>query len=168
VKRFLFLSVALIATIGVALVYADPHRVQAARHMLTSLVSDSSQLRLVEIVRGRNGDFAMRAQINGAKAPMVLDTGATSVILTYESAKAAGLPTELLNYTVVIETANGTTQAAAVVLDQLAIGKLVEKSVPALVVPRGKMKVSLLGMSFLDRLHSWEVQGDRIKLRGYP
>lgn len=167
-KRFLLLCVVLIATVGVALAYADPRRLHAARSMLETLVSGTAHLRLVEIVRSRNGDFAMRARINGAKAPMVLDTGATSVILTYESAKAAGLPTEMLNYSVAIETANGTTQAAAVVLDQLAIGKLVEKSVPALVVPRGKMKVSLLGMSFLDRLHSWEVQGDRIKLRGYP
>ena len=50
----------------------------------------------------------------------------------------------------------------------LAVGQLVEKSIPALVVPRGQMKTNLLGMSFLDRLESWGVQADRLKLHGYP
>jgi aspartyl protease family protein len=36
------------------------------------------------------------------------------------------------------------------------------------VVPRGQMKVNLLGMSFLDRLESWEVRADRLMLHGYP
>jgi predicted aspartyl protease len=30
------------------------------------------------------------------------------------------------------------------------------------------MKTNLLGMSFLDRLESWEVRADRLMLRGYP
>ncbi len=89
-------------------------------------------------------------------------------MLTYDTAKAAGLPLELLDYNVDIETANGRTRAARLTLDRLAIGKLVERSVPALVVPRGQMKTNLLGMSFLDRLESWEVRADKLMLRGYP
>jgi cytochrome c biogenesis factor len=50
----------------------------------------------------------------------------------------------------------------------LAVGGLVEKSIPALVVPRGQMKTNLLGMSFLDRLESWGVQADKVMLHGYP
>jgi len=99
---------------------------------------------------------------------MVIDTGATSVVLTYETAKAAGLPLELLDYDVDLETAGGHTKAARLTLDRLAIGKLVERSVPALVVPHGKMKTNLLGMSLLDRLESWEVRADNLMLRGYP
>ncbi len=38
---------------------------------------------------------------------------------------------------------------------------------PALVVPHGQMKTNLLGMSFLDRLESWEVHADRLMLNGY-
>jgi aspartyl protease family protein len=30
------------------------------------------------------------------------------------------------------------------------------------------MKTNLLGMSFLDRLESWEVHADSLVLRGYP
>ena len=99
---------------------------------------------------------------------MVIDTGATSVVLTWETAKAIGLPLEMLEYNVDVETAGGHTKAARLTLDRLAVGKLVEKSVPALVVPRGQMKTNLLGMSFLDRLESWDVRADRLMLHGYP
>src|SRR3977135_1134044 len=124
--------------------------------------------RAVRIARGPSGEFALQAKINGVNAPMVIDTGATSVVLTYETARAAGLPLELLEYDVDVETAGGHTRAARLTLDRLAVGRLVERSVPALVVPRGQMKVNLLGMSFMDRLESWEVRADRLMLHGYP
>jgi aspartyl protease family protein len=124
--------------------------------------------RTVEVVRTRDGDFAITAQINGAHIPVVLDTGASSVVLTHDDAKAAGLPLDLLNYTVSIDTANGRTRAAPVTLDRLAIGGLEERSVEALVVQPGQLRTSLLGMSFLNRLQSWQVNGDRLILKGYP
>lgn len=124
--------------------------------------------RAVEIARSDSGEFSLRAKINGHSTPMVIDTGATSVVLTYETAKAAGLPLELLDYNVDVETAGGRVRAARLTLDRLSVGKLVERSVPALVVPRGQMKSNLLGMSFLNRLESWEVRPDKLMLRGYP
>ncbi len=124
--------------------------------------------RNVQVVRGNSGDFAVSAHINGAKIPMVLDTGASSVVLTQEAAKAAGLPIEVLNYTVNVDTANGRTRAAAVTLDRLAVGGLTERSVPALVAQHGQLKTNLLGMTFLNRLESWEVRGDTLRLRGNP
>lgn len=129
---------------------------------------NSKPARAVEISRSDGGDFNLRAKINDHTAPMMIDTGATSVVLTYETAKAAGLPLELLDYNVDVETAGGHVKAARLTLDRLAVGKLVERSVPALVVPRGQMKTNLLGMSFLNRLESWEVRADRLMLRGYP
>jgi len=124
--------------------------------------------RTVEVARAANGDFAVTAQINGARVSMVLDTGASSVVLTREDAKAAGLPLEVLAYTVAIDTANGRTQAAPVTLDHVGIGGLTEHSIAALVAEPGQLKVSLLGMSFLNRLQSWEVRGDRLLLHAYP
>jgi len=124
--------------------------------------------RNVEVVRGHGGDFAVAVHINGTRIPMVLDTGASSVVLTQEAAKAAGLPIEVLNYSVNIDTANGRARAAAVTLDRLAVGGLTERSVPALVAQPGQLKNNLLGMSFLNRLQSWEVRGDRLRMRGGP
>jgi aspartyl protease family protein len=124
--------------------------------------------RSVEVARTANSDFDVTTQINGARVAMVLDTGASSVVLTRDDAKAAGLPLEVLAYTANIDTANGRTRAAPVTLDRIAVGGLVERSVEALVAQPGQLKTSLLGMSFLNRLQSWEVRGDRLLLRGYP
>lgn len=128
----------------------------------------ASHGRNVEVVRGRGGEFALAAHINGARVPMVLDTGASSVVLTQAAAKAAGLPIEVLDYSVNVDTANGRTRAAPITLDRLAIGSLTEHGVPALVAKPGELKNNLLGMSFLNRLASWEVRGDRLVMRGAP
>ena len=121
---------------------------------------------MVEIARGRGGEFRVATQVNGAHVPMVLDTGASAVVLTYDAAKAAGLPLEMLAYNVSVDTANGRTRAAAVTLDRLAVGSIVERRVPALIAQPGQLKTNLLGMTFLNRLQSWEVRGDRLVLRG--
>ncbi len=124
--------------------------------------------RTVEIVRGRVGEFSVATHVNGARVSMVLDTGASAVVLTQEAAKAIGLPVEILAYTVNVETANGRTQAAPVTLDRLAVGGITERSVQALIAQPGQLKGSLLGMSFLNRLESWEVRGDKLMMRGHP
>lgn len=124
--------------------------------------------RTVEIARAGGGGFSVTAHVNGARVPMVLDTGASAVVLTYDAAKAAGLPLEVLNYSVLVDTANGRTRAAPVTLDRLSIGDITERSVPALVAQGGQLRMSLLGMTFLNRLESWEVRGDKLMLRGYP
>ena len=167
-SRILLVVVVLLATAGAVVAYGDPGQIARARNTVAELLRKRASTRTVQISRGQAGEFALRAKINGVSAAMVIDTGATSVVLTYETAKAAGLPLELLEYDVDVETAGGHTRAARLTLDRLAIGHLVERSVPALVVPHGQMKTNLLGMSFLDRLESWEVRADSLMLRGYP
>ena len=141
-----------------------------ADRVLSELVPGHAASRggVVEIARGNGGNFSVVTQINGARIAMVLDTGATSVVLTQEAAKAAGLPLELLAYTVNVDTANGRARAAPITLDHLAVGEIVERAVPALIAQPGQLRSNLLGMAFLNRLESWEVRGDRLILRSYP
>ena len=127
-----------------------------------------SKGRVVEIARGNTGDFRVSASVNGVRIPMALDTGASAVVLTQEAAKAAGLPLEVLSYNVNVDTANGRTRAASVTLDRVGVGGVIERSVPALIAQPGQLKTNLLGMSFLNRLESWEVRGDKLVMRGYP
>jgi len=127
----------------------------------------SRWLHIVEIVRGRNGDFQVAAQINGVRIALILDTGASSVVLTQEAAKAVGLPLEVLIYDINVDTANGRSRAASVTLDRVGVGDVVERAVPAMIAQPGQLRTSLLGMSFLNRLESWEVRGDKLVLRGY-
>ena len=169
-SRILLVILLLAGTAGAVVAYGDPEQIARASQQISQMLRQRSTASApaVQVSRGQGGEFALRAKINGVTAPMVIDTGATSVVLTWETAKAAGLPLELLEYDVDVETAGGHTKAARLTLDRLAIGKLVERSIPALVVPRGQMKTNLLGMSFLDRLESWEVRADRLMLHGYP
>jgi len=161
------------AVVGLLLIVGYSYRFElqdVAQRVMAELVPGyvASHGRDVEVVRGRGGDFSVSAHINGARVPMVLDSGASSVVLTQEAAKAAGLPLDMLAYTVNVDTANGRTRAAPVTLDRLAVGNLTERGVPALVAQAGELKHNLLGMSFLDRLTSWEVRGDTLRMRGTP
>lgn len=163
----LWIVVALVLVIGYSYRY-ELHNV--ADRVMSELIPGHviSRGRSIEVARTNAGDFDISARVNGVRIPMVLDTGASSVVLTQQDAKAAGLPLEVLNYTVSIDTANGRTRAAQVTLDRLAVGGLEERSVEALIVPSGQLRTSLLGMSFLNRLQSWQVTGDRLIMRGYP
>ena len=167
--RLLLVLFLLAITATAVVAYKDPERAARYSDAISDLLRKRAELpaRVVQIPRGQSGEFAVQAKINGVAAAMVVDTGATSVVLTYETAKAVGLPLELLEYDVDVQTAGGRTKAARLTLDRLAIGKLVERSVPALVVPHGQMKTNLLGMSFLDRLESWEVRNEHLVLRGF-
>ena len=165
--RLLVVLFLLAATATGVVAYRDPERVARATDAVSDMLRRRAESRAVSVPRSQGGEFAVQAKINGVAAPMVIDTGATSVVLTWETAKAVGLPLEVLEYDVDLETAGGHTKAARLTLDRLAIGRLVERAVPALVVPRGKMKTNLLGMSFLDRLESWEVRNEHLVLRGF-
>src|SRR5947209_2016265 len=135
--RFLLVLVMLAATAGAVVAYGDPDQIARASHTVSHMFSgqSASPVPAVQIQRGQGGEFALRAKINGVAAPMVIDTGATSVVLTWETAKAIGLPLEMLEYNVDVETAGGHTKAARLTIDRLAVGQLVEKAIPALVVP---------------------------------
>ena len=139
---------------------------QVMAELIPGRIADSG--RTVALARAQSSDFQITTDINGHSIPMILDTGASSVVLTNEAAKAIGLPVEVIKYTVNIATANGHTKAAEVTLDRVAVGSIVERAVPALIAQPGQLKTSLLGMSFLNRLQSWEVRGDKLVLRGYP
>ena len=160
------------AAVGFVLVFAYTYRGElraVGERIMAELVPGRAAQRAahtVEIVRGRGGDFQVAASVNGTRVAMVLDTGASAVVLTQEAARTAGLPMELLTYSVSVETANGRARAAQVTLDRLAVGDIVERAVPALIAQPGQLRTSLLGMSFLSRLEGWEVRGDRLVMRG--
>ena len=165
-------SAAVWALIALVLVLAYTYRFElrdVSDRVLAEIIPGRAVTRghTVEIARGTGGSFAVATQVNGARIAMVLDTGASAVVLTQEAARTAGLPLEVLNYSVHVDTANGRARAAPVTLDKVSIGGITERSVPALIT-QGGLRTNLLGMSFLNRLQSWEVRGDRLLLRGYP
>jgi aspartyl protease family protein len=97
---------------------------------------------------------------------MMVDTGATTVVLKPADAERAGLDLDALSYSTPVSTANGMTFAAPVRLRSMAVGDIVVKDVEALVAKPGNLNESLLGMSFLRRLRSYEFSGDFLTFRG--
>ncbi|MFK8252044.1 TIGR02281 family clan AA aspartic protease [Ancylobacter terrae] len=122
----------------------------------------------VEVARASDGDFNIRVEVNDTRIPMLVDTGASSVVLTPEAARAAGLPVDFLKYDIAIDTANGRGRAASVILDRIAIAGIQERRVPALVASPGTLRQSLLGMTFLSRLESFEIRGEKLVMRAKP
>jgi aspartyl protease family protein len=120
----------------------------------------------VKIRRRLDGHFTASVAVNGETIPMIVDTGASSIVLTPEDAKKAGIDPKKLTYRIPVLTANGRTVAARVRLKEVAIGPLDRTKVEALVAQPGALTRSLLGMSFLSRLRSYEFSGDFLTLRG--
>lgn len=118
----------------------------------------------VVVNRSADGHFAVRATVNDVSTTMLIDTGASLVTLSQRDAERVGIDADALAYSVPIQTANGVMTAASVQLDRLAVGPIEARDVKALVAPRGALEQSLLGMSFLDRLHGYAISGDRLVL----
>ena len=120
----------------------------------------------IVITRRSDGDFSVFAEVNGrTEQRFAFDTGASSVVLTAESAAALGIKPADDAYTARVSTANGTTYAAPIQLESIAIGPITERNVDAMVSQPGALTINLLGQSFLTRLPSYEVRGDQLILR---
>ena len=119
----------------------------------------------VTLEKGINGHFEARVLVNGQPILAVVDTGATSTVLTAEDAMTAGFNPAALTYTVPVATANGMTNAATVRTDELAIGNIVRRRMTVLVAAPGSLSQSLLGMNFIGSLSGFDVRGDRMILR---
>jgi len=121
--------------------------------------------RSVTIRRRGDGHFMVKTETNGISLSMLVDTGASTVVLKPGDAQRLGIDVERLKYTVPVQTANGTTFAASVRLRNLRIGRISLDNVEALVARHGALKENLLGMSFLSRLRSYEFTSDYLTLR---
>ena len=119
----------------------------------------------VMIRRNSAGQFSAQGQINDASASLLIDTGASVVMLKTTDAEAAGLDVKSLSFTTPIQTANGTVYAAPVRVRSISVGLLRLTDVEALVAKPGSLNENLLGMSFLRRLSSYQLTGEFITLR---
>ncbi|TIR32709.1 MAG: TIGR02281 family clan AA aspartic protease [Mesorhizobium sp.] len=119
----------------------------------------------VTLDKAGNGHFEARIMVNGTPVRAVVDTGATSTVLTAQDAQAAGFNPAALKFTIPVSTANGMARAAAVRTDELAIGGIIRRDMPVMIAAPGMLGQSLLGMNFIGSLSGFDVRGDRMILR---
>lgn len=101
------------------------------------------------------GHFFTVGSINGGSVRFLVDTGATLITLPAAEAKRLGI-NYLRGQRGQMHTANGVTATYHVKLDSVRIGDVEVSNVDA-VVSESPMGITLLGMSFLNRM---EMQRD--------
>ena len=119
----------------------------------------------VAIAAGPGGQYSADVVINGQDVMMMVDTGATMVVLSSKTAARLGLSVFAADYKGHVQTANGVARVAPVTLKQMQIGAIALYNVDAWILEGGASSVDLLGMSFLKRLASVEQKSGTLILR---
>jgi len=124
----------------------------------------SSSGRELVLKRDASGHFTTTVTINGARFPVLVDSGATLVVLRREDAMAAGISVFPHEFTGGAQTAGGEVRTKPVVLSSVRIGDIERSQVPGAVVD-ADLPVSLLGQSFLNQLAETRVSDGEMRLR---
>lgn len=140
-------------------------RLTASGSGRSATASPPASFGAVTLEQGAGGHYVANVEVNGRRAAMMVDTGASIIALTDEDARSMGVGPRAADYIAPMSTANGTIKAAPVMLREVRIGSISVRDVQAVVMPRGAMRQSLLGMSFLGRLRGYEVASGRLVLR---
>lgn len=148
----------------------DATRAETPAPNIASLAVDTpnqaqSARRKTTIRMRPDGHYWTRALVNRKSSiEFMVDTGASVVALTYKDAQKMGLRPETLDYRWEIRTAGGVTLGASVLIDTIQINQIKVENVEAMVL-RSDLSQSLLGMSFLRELYSYEFRGERLILQ---
>lgn len=119
----------------------------------------SAAIAIVELRAVAHGHFTATARVNGRSIPVLVDTGASMVALSYEDAERAGVVVRPHDFTGRVSTANGIAKIAPVRLDSVSIDDITVYDVEAAVSEPGRLGTSLLGMTFISRLSRAEMRG---------
>ena len=117
----------------------------------------------VNVRMAEDGHYHVIAKVNGERIEMLVDTGASTVVLPVAMARDLGIGVESLSFSTPFETANGTVMGARFRLKAVEIGGIVRRDVPASVVP--DLGKPLLGMSFINTLSAYSVSGETMTFR---
>jgi len=105
----------------------------------------------VAVTADPRGHFITTGTVNGISVRFMVDTGASTVALSVDDARRAGV-NYLVGTPARVQTANGSTIVHMVKLDAVQVGDIVVNNVDAAVIEGDKLPVALLGMSFLNRM----------------
>ncbi len=119
--------------------------------------------RSAQVTRALDGHFYIQAHVNGRPLRFLVDTGASRVVLTKNTAEKMGINIQELRYTDRSYTANGVVATAPITIESLRVGPIVLNDVRAS-VSRGELHQSLLGMSFFERLSRYVFEGNKLTL----
>ena len=115
--------------------------------------------------RAWDGHFRTIARIEEGDIGVLVDTGASLILLRYDDAMRAGVDPAMLDFDIPLTTASGRSYVASIQFSQVRIGGLVVRNVEGAVAMPGELHNSLLGMSFLEQLSETVIRRDAMILR---
>jgi len=167
------LMIWILAILALSAVYIYRYDLQQAGARLTAglipglPVTRTAMNGATEVIlhKSGSGHFETTAWVNGHRIHFLIDTGASTIVLSYHDAAVIGLQPETLSFTQMVTTANGDAKAAAVQLQEIQLGPIVRQDMDASVSAPGVLGESLLGMNFLETLTSLQMSRDVLVLR---
>jgi aspartyl protease family protein len=111
----------------------------------------------------RDGHFWVDANVGDRQARFLIDSGATTTALSLDGADRLGIDVDRSGRPLVVMTANGPQDAWPARIDRITLGNIVMEDLPVLVSDMPE-DVNLLGMNWLSRLESWQVNGQEMRL----
>lgn len=117
----------------------------------------------IDIGMNGYGQFITGGQINGRVVQFLVDTGANTVSLTANDARAIGLDYQRLGERTGIMTAGGAISGWVVTLNSVQVGPITVRNVVATVRESNDVTPILLGMTFLSRVNMQHEQ-NRLRL----
>ncbi|MCT7376126.1 TIGR02281 family clan AA aspartic protease [Chelativorans salis] len=120
--------------------------------------------RKVRIPSDGRGHYSAEFKLNGRTIHAMVDTGATFVAINESTARRIGLKLSQSDFRHRVDTANGTTAAAAGTIGNLQIGRIFVEEVQAVVLKDEALSGTLVGMSFLSRLSRFEMENGALLL----
>ncbi|WAP70479.1 retropepsin-like aspartic protease family protein [Jiella pelagia] len=112
-----------------------------------------------------SGHFTTNAVMNGLTIPVIVDTGASRVVLDVATARRLGITPPAGDFRQPVQTANGVGLSAWTRIDEISVGTVSVRNVDALVLRDADLPQALLGMSFLTRLKGYSVEDGRLTLK---
>ena len=111
-----------------------------------------------------NGHFYVTATINGVERRLMVDSGATSSMISAETARAANVNIDESPFPVLLDTAGGPISARVSTIHKLQIGPIHVDDLTTYISPT-MGDTDVIGMNFLSKLKSWHVEGRTLVLQ---
>jgi len=115
----------------------------------------------LRIAMAQDGHFWVNAELNGQEVRFLVDSGATTITISRETAERAGIQSS--GRAVMVETANGNVLVDRGRAETLKLGPIERRDI-GVAIARGD-SINVIGMNLLSTLSRWSVENRTLVLR---